>query len=90
MELTNEKILFACLYGCTPLYSFFLKDFDALFDSITESYKKITKITGKTAGLPMTDFEILTDDYMIQRSTFGDKYRVTVDFSDKSLKFEEI
>ncbi len=90
LELTNEKILFACLYGCTPLYSFFLKDFDALFDSITESYKKITKITGKTAGFPMTDFEILTDDYMIQRSTFGDKYRVTVDFSDKSLKFEEI
>ena len=38
----------------------------------------------------MTDFEILTDDYMIQRSTFGDKYRVTVGFSDKSLKFEEI
>lgn len=90
LELTKDKILFACLYGCPPLYSFFLKDFDTLFESITESYKKITEITGKTAGQPMTDFEILTDDYMVQRSTFGDKYRITVNFSDGNLKFEEI
>jgi hypothetical protein len=31
----------------------------------------------------MTDFEVLSTDYKLQRSVFGDKYEVVANFSDK-------
>lgn len=81
-EYIKKKILFACLYGCAPLYSFFVKNFAQLKEAILTSYKKITAIHQRVATLPMTDFEILTDDYTVQRSVFGDRYEVLVNFSE--------
>lgn len=43
----------------------------------------MTEIHSKIATLPMTDFEVITEDYNLQRSVFGDKYEVIVNFSDK-------
>ena len=87
-EFITKKILFACLYGCPPLYSFFVKDFEKLKDSIISSYKKITSIHKKVAELPMTDFKVLREDYQIQKSVFGDKYQVIVNFSEESYTYE--
>ena len=82
-ELLKHKILFACLYGCAPLYSCFINDFENSFDEIVSSYKKITEIHERIAELPMTDFEVLSKDYKLQRSVFGDKYEVIANFSDE-------
>lgn len=82
-EVVNDRILFACLYGCPPIYSFLASNFEKLKDEIILSYKRITAVLKKTATLPMTDFEILTPDYKIQKSVFGEKYTVTVNFSDE-------
>lgn len=79
----QKRILFSCLFGCAPLYSFFVKDYGQLRDHILSSYRRITAIHEKTALLPMTDYRILSDDGMIQQSVFGDRYRVTVNFSEK-------
>lgn len=87
-EYINKKILFACLYGCPPLYSFSVKDFDKLKDIIIYSYKKIADIHKRVAELPMTDFEILRDDYQVQRSVFGDKYEVIVNFSEEGCIYK--
>ncbi|MBQ7039553.1 MAG: hypothetical protein IJN39_03190 [Clostridia bacterium] len=87
-ELISKKILFACLYGCPPLYSFCAKDFPKLQDIIISSYKKITYIHEKVAELPMTDFEILTDDYKVQKSVFGNRYEVIANFSDEKYVYE--
>lgn len=84
MEWISKKILFACLYGCPPLYSFSVKDFDRLKDNILSSYRKITEVHQKVALLPMTDFEILRDDYQVQRSVFGNQYEVVVNFSSEN------
>ena len=35
----------------------------------------------------MTDFEIITEDYGLQRSVFGDKYEVIVNFADKNYLY---
>lgn len=87
-EFIAKKILFACLYGCPPLYSFCAKDFEQLKDSIIYSYKKITSIHKKVAELPMTDFKILKDDYKVQKSVFGDKYEVIVNFSEENYTYK--
>lgn len=101
-EHTNRRVLFACLFGCPPLYSFSLKDYEALKPSILDSYKRIIEVHSKVATLKMTDYRVLSDDYMLQCSEFGGKYRVTVNFSKtpreyngktveaESLIFEEI
>lgn len=87
-EFISKKILFACLYGCPPLYSFFVKDFEKLKDNIISSYKKITDVHKRIAELPMTDFKVLSDDYQIQKSVFGDKFEVVVNFSDEKYMYK--
>lgn len=80
-ELLKAKTLFACLYGCPPLYSFSARDLDAVEQDIVESYQRIQAVTEKVALLPMTDFSVLSDDMMLQRTVFGDKYEVIANFS---------
>ena len=85
---TDRRVLFACLFGCPPLYSFSLKDYDALKPAILDSYRKIRGVHSKVATLKMTDYKVLSDDYMLQRTEFGGKYRVTVNFSDKAMELD--
>ncbi|MBE6584447.1 MAG: hypothetical protein E7649_05670 [Ruminococcaceae bacterium] len=99
---TNRRVLFACLFGCPPIYSFKVSDYEKLKPAILDSYKRITEVHSKVATLKMTDYEVLSDDYMLQRSVFGNKYQITVNFSDmdrenngksicaQSMLFEEI
>ena len=86
-EYIKTKILFACLYGCAPLYSFFVKNFERLLEDILESYQKITAVHEKVATLPMTSFESLTDDHRVQRSVFGERYEIVANFSDSVYVF---
>ena len=36
----------------------------------------------------MTDFQILSDDYMLQCSVFGNTYKITANFSNEPRKAE--
>lgn len=80
----NKKILFACLFGCQPLYSFSVSNYSILKPYIVSSYKRIAQISRYTATEPMTDYRVLSDDYQLQKSVFGNKYAVTVNFSDEN------
>ena len=79
----NRKVLFACLFGAQPLYSFSLSNYEKLKPHILSSYREISKISRYTAAEPITDYEVISDDYMVQRTVFGEKYSVTVNFSDE-------
>lgn len=89
-EYLNDKILFSCLFGCAPIYSFFLKNYETIKPYILKSYEKITKIHEKIACLPMTDYKVVTEDYLIQTTEFGDKYRVFANFGETDYIFEGI
>ncbi len=89
-EIIRDKVLFACLYGCPPLYSFKFANYKFLRNVILESYKEIAEVHKKTALLPMTDFSVVSDDYMVQRSVFGNKYEITVNFSNEIYAIEKI
>lgn len=82
VEQIKDKILFACLFGCPPLYSFSVSDFEKLKQTIVSSYKKISKVNKKTAAEPITDYRVLNDDFTLQQTVFGNKYSVTANFSD--------
>ena len=80
----NRKALFACLFGAQPLYSFSLGNYEMLKPSILSSYRKISAVSQHTAAEPITDYEVLSDDYMVQRTVFGGRYSVTVNFSQET------
>lgn len=86
-EQIRKKVLFACLYGCAPLYSFSEKDFEIVKESVLWSYKKITGIHEKIALLPMTEFENMTNNYQVQKSVFGDKYEIVANFSENEYMY---
>ncbi len=87
-QYIKDKILFSCLFGCAPLYSFFLKNYETVKPYILESYEKITKVHEKIACLPMTEYQVLTNDYAVQTTVFGDKFRVVVNFGEADFSFE--
>ncbi len=80
--LLDVKILYACLFGCPPLYSFFVKDYALLREDILRSYRRISEVLSHTALLPMTDYAVLREDYSLQRTVFGDAWEVVANFSD--------
>ena len=89
-DFTRRRTLYACLFGCPPLYSFSMKDFEALKPAILASYAEITAVNRKVGTLPMTNYEVLAEDYTVQRTTFGNRYRVTVNFDDETMSFEDL
>lgn len=89
-QYTARRVLFACLFGCPPLYSFSMKDFEGLKPAILDSYRKITAINRKIGTLPMSGYRVLAPDFSVQETVFGEKYRVRVDFGENEVEFEEI
>lgn len=86
----KQKILYACLFGCPPLYSFMTKNFSLLEESILLSYEKISKVHEKVALLPMTDYEVITSDYQVQKTVFGEKYEIIANFSKNDFIYDGI
>lgn len=84
----RDKVLFACLFGCPPLYSFAAKEFPRLKEAILSSYRRITAVNETVATLPMTDYRVLTEDYTLQTTVFGDRYRVVANFAEQPQTFE--
>ena len=79
----KKKVLFACLFGCQPLYSFSLSNYKTLKPFIISSYKRIAEVSKYTITEPITDYKILSEDYTLQQTVFGGRYSVTVNFSEK-------
>lgn len=86
----RDKILFACLYGCPPLYSFTVSTFEQYKDAIIDSYHQITRVTGRVSALPMTDYTVLKEDYSLQRTQFGHAYEVIANFAEEEAVYEGV
>ena len=89
-ELIREKILYCCLFGCPPLYSFKICDFETEKTDILESYRRIYEVISKVGMLKMTDWQVLSDDYSLQKTVFGDRYEVIANFSDREVTYQDI
>ena len=88
-ELMDRRDLFDALYGCPPLYSLSASQWEALRGQIARSYHRATETARKVALMPMTRFEWLTPDRMVQRTEFGGRYIVTANFSAEAFTLED-
>ena len=83
----RQKTLFACLFGCPPLYSFRVGDYARLRASILFSYRTVSAVHRVVATLPMTDYAVCTPDFAVQRTVFGDRYEVVANFGSTPYVF---
>ncbi|MBQ7045917.1 MAG: hypothetical protein IJN65_05445 [Clostridia bacterium] len=87
VKQVDDKILFACLFGCPPIYSFSMSDFETVKPLIIKSYKKISEVHSKVALLPITEYTVLKDDYSLQTTVFGNEYRVVANFANEPAEY---
>ena len=82
-ELMYKFDNFNALYGYPPIYSLDVTHWNELKDKIAASYKRASAVAREVAFERMTNFEYLTADKKVQRTTFANGVSVTANFSDK-------
>ncbi|MCQ2446488.1 MAG: glycoside hydrolase [Clostridia bacterium] len=87
-SLFETRDLFNVLYGLPGLYSFRAADWELLKAQILASYEKIDPVARASEGSRMTAFEWLTEDRLVQKSTFGELLSVVANFSDHPFIYE--
>jgi hypothetical protein len=65
-----------------PLYHMNLDEFTKHGERMKAHYAFFSPLHRELALLPLTGFEWLTDDRMVQRTVFGDKVEITANFTD--------
>jgi len=78
--------LLELLYGVPPLYHLNLAQFEKHGDEIAAHYRFFSPLHRRIGLLPLTDFEWLTPDRLVQRTVFGDDVEVVANFSDVAFE----
>ncbi len=85
-ELMHKFDAFSTFYGYPPIYSLDVSHWNSLKEQIAESYKRCVPIVEKVAFERMTDFEYLSLDKRIQKTTFANGVCLIGNFSDTDFK----
>ena len=84
-DLMYKADLFDALYAYPPIYSLDVSHWNKLKERIAKSYKRAAAVARKAGFEKMTNFEYLTPDKKVQRTTFANGVRVTANFSDRDF-----
>ncbi len=87
-ELMYKFDNFNALYGYPPIYSLDMTHWNLLKNQIAASYKRSAAVARKVAFERMTNFEYLTSDKKVQRTTFSNGVTVTANFSERDYTTE--
>lgn len=85
----KTQALTEMLYGTMPLYNLNLEELEKHGDFINKFYSVFSPLHRKIATMPLTKFEILTDDRWVQKSTFGDSVEVVVNYKSETFVYNE-
>ena len=82
----STRMLSELLYNTPPLYHLDQGEWKQNRKRMVDHVKVWSQLHRKAVTLPMTAFNILSDDRMVQQTVFGDKLKVTVNFSKRAIK----
>ena len=86
--LMKKRNLFELLYGLPSLFSFSVETWDERKEEIVAAYQVATPNAKKLAGVRMTNFEYLTDDKTVQKTTFANATQIIVNFGNEAYRYE--
>lgn len=75
--------LFEQLYNVPPLYHLNLAEWKKRRERIVEQFKFFSPVHRRLGTLAMTGFDYLSDDKLVQRTTFSDGSVIIANFSDR-------
>ncbi|MBN1477207.1 hypothetical protein JXA47_10675 [Candidatus Sumerlaeota bacterium] len=75
------------LYQVAPLYAMNLREFARHRDRMVATHEFFSPLHRETALLPLTDFEWLTEDRLVQRTVYGDEIALVANFSEEVFEF---
>jgi len=80
--------LLELLYNVPPLYHLNRDEFTKRKAQIKKHHDFFSPLHREAGLLPLTDFEWLTKDRLVQRTTFGDKIEMVANFTNSELTFD--
>ena len=84
--LARTRALFWQLYNVAPIWALDLQTFLKHEDLFVRHHRFFAEVHERAAELPVTDFAWLTADGLVQRTSFGDRVRVTANFGDEAYE----
>lgn len=91
-KITDEvdsRMMKEILYNTAPMYHIDRAEWDKHKKDIIDHDKVWSEFNKKAINKPMTDFEFLSDDRLVQTTCYGDDLRVVANFSDKDFKYKD-
>ena len=80
---------FSTFYGYPPIYSLDVAHWNKLKDRIAQSYHRCVPIVEKIAFERMIDFEYLSADKKVQKTTFSNGISLIGNFSDSDFRLKD-
>jgi Glycosyl hydrolases related to GH101 family, GH129 len=81
--------LLELLYQVPPLYHLNLQEFEKRKAQIRRHYRFLSPLHRETALLPLTSFQWLSPDHMVQRTAFGDQLELVANFGTEDFLYGE-
>jgi len=81
--------LLELLYQVPPLYHLNLREFQKRKALMQQHYKFFSPLHRETALLPLTDFQWLTPDRTVQRTSFGEGLVLVANFGPEEFRYGE-
>ena len=85
----DSRMMKEILYNTAPMYHIDRNEWDKHKKDIISHDKVWSDFNKKAINKPMTDFEFLSDDRLVQTTCYGDDLRVVANFSDKDYKYKD-
>lgn len=86
-EVENRQ-LYEILYNIPPLYHIDKFEWEKHKDEIVEHSKTYSNFSKEVINEEMTDFNILSNDRLIQMTEYGNKIKVVANFSEQDFNYE--
>lgn len=85
----GDRMLYEILYNVPPLYHLDQWEWEKYKEAIVEHSNFYEAFSEQVINQPMTDFEILSEDRLVQTTVYGETIRVVANFKDEVFVYGE-
>ena len=85
----ESRMMKEVLYNTAPMYHIDKSEWEKHKEDILNHDKVWSEFNKKALSYPMTDFEFLSDDRLVQTTCYGDNLRVVANFSNGDFKYKD-
>lgn len=87
-DQVEARMMREVLYNTPPMYHIDRTEWDKYKENIVSHTKVWSEFNKKAINKPMTNFEFLSEDRLVQSTEYGENLKVVVNFSDEEFKYQ--